>query len=211
MGYIASFSNYPDSRLTKEGIEVVGSTKNKKDVVLSCTAPDRFWNLIGRREYVNFATSLSGGVGPGELEVAYNGTLTAGISFMERGLYIGLGYAGYKGSGPTDSYCTEEIIRDEHGRKIGTSASCTLYYSNLASADGLALQGTWNIMSTKLTPVLDLKLIAGNGLGAVLGAGVKYRFTKKFGLALMAEGAYLSSNSYAAFAPYVNLGLSYGF
>lgn len=179
--YIESFSNHPESRFIKNEKVEAGCPGKSKKVTVSMLP------YAAPERFWNPIGKRSNTI--------FGASLSGGI--------------GFDAQTPYNATITAGVALKERRFYIGLGAA--VYDEPTINVSGFALQGTWNIMSSKFTPVVDLKLFGGEGFGAALGAGVKYRFTEKFGLSLMAEGAYLTGSGEDVFAPYVNLGLSYGF
>ena len=188
--YVSAFSNYPRSSFLKEKSEKVGcpgKERHERITYIPYAAPNKFWNPYqAKGPGLHFAASMLGGY---SFSGGYVTDLTMGVSFARQKVYLGLG-VGY--------YPFQTEYRD-YFRGLETSKTS----ESLAGVLHLGV----NILSSKFTPVADLKVFVGEpSFGVMLGGGAKYRFTDNIGLYLIGSYLYAGKSDGA-----ISLGLSYGF
>lgn len=193
--YVSAFSNYPRSSFLKEKSEKVGcpgKERHERITYIPYAAPNKFWNPYQTKgPRLNFAASILGGY---SLSGGYVTDFTGGLTFANQKVYVGLGLGYYPFQAESSSdyeYGYDRI--DGHSR-------------SRESLSGVLHLGV-NFLSSKFTPVADLKLFAGApSFGVMLGAGAKYHFTNNIGLYLIGSYLYAGKSDGA-----ISLGLSYGF
>lgn len=190
--YVSAFSNYTRSSFLREKSEKIGcpgKERRERITYIPYAAPNKFWNPYqAKGPRLHFAASMLGGYA---FSGGYVTDLTGGLSLAGQRVYIGLGLGYYP-------YQTE----DNHYFYFDSDRR----FKTRESLSGVLHLGV-NVLSSKLTPVADLKLFVGEpSFGVMLGAGGKYRFTNDLGLYLIGSYLYAGKSDGA-----ISLGLSYGF
>lgn len=190
--YVSAFSNYTRSSFLREKSEKIGcpgKERRERITYIPYAAPNKFWNPYQTKgPRLHFAASMLGGYA---FSGGYVTDLSGGLTFASQKVYVGLGVGYYPFQTQTDEYRYHV-----YGIRTETSES-------LAGVLHLGV----NILSSKFTPVADLKLFVGEpSFGVMLGGGAKYRFTDNIGLYLIGSYLYAGKSDGA-----ISLGLSYGF
>lgn len=190
--YVSAFSNYTRSSFLREKSEKIGcpgKERRERITYIPYAAPNKFWNPYqAKGPRLHFAASMLGGYA---FSGGYVTDLSGGLTFASQKVYVGLGvgYYPFQAEYSYDSY---------YGLQTKTETS-----ESLAGVLHLGV----NILSSKFTPVADLKVFVGEpSFGVMLGGGAKYRFTNNIGLYLIGSYLYAGKSDGA-----ISLGLSYGF